>query len=451
MSEITAAIVDTLKQPVLVLQADLTVVLANRAFLECFEVDETATLDRPLYDLGNGQWDIPELRRLLDRLLGEGPDEVRDYRVEHTFETIGRRAMLVSARRLREQPAGERLFVAITDVTERERLQNELIARVEFGEKLIDSVRDALLVLKSDLVVESANHSFYQMFHVTPEEVEGRMLYEIGDGQWDIPALRNALEEILPQQAAFDDFEVSHDFPRIGRRTMLLNGRQLDHMPRILLAVRDETERRRNQAEQKVMVGELQHRVKNILANVQAIATSTLRRSSSLEGFQQSFLQRLSALARTQDLLMRGASGEVDLRQLIEGEMSAHGWEADGRLTLQGPDVVLARRSAQALAMVVHELTTNAVKYGAFSTRGGRLEVVWRRVAVNGRTDLVVDWRETGVDLRRPPDRRGFGTGLIEHSIRHMLGGKTSLDFTPSGVSCKVTFPLDERDERGQQ
>lgn len=442
MTELTSAIVETLHQPVLVLQRDLTVILANRAFLECFEVDEAETVGRPLFELGNGQWDIAELRELLDRLRDDGADEVRDYRVEHNFESIGRHVMLINARRLREELDRERLLVAITDVTERERLQNELIARAEFSEKLIDSVREALLVLTRDLVVETANQSFYQMFEVSPEEVEGRLLYEIGNGQWEIPALREALEEILPQQESFDDFEVTHDC----RRTMLLNGRQLDHMPRILLAIRDVTLDRRHQARQKMLVGELQHRVKNILANVQAMANSTARRTESLEQFQNAFMDRLSSLARTQDLLLRGASGQVDLYQLVEAELKAHGWEPDGRLEVAGPPVTLSRRETQALAMVLHELTTNAVKYGAFAQPEGRLRIAWNTEGAGDETHLSLEWRESGVELTEEPQRRGFGTGLVEQSIRHMLGGESSLDFTQSDVVCTVTFRLGNRE-----
>lgn len=449
MTELAAAIVATMQQPVLVLDERLVVSLANRAFLEKFQVSEVETLGRPVYDLGNGQWNIRDLRALLDRLWGADGEEIESYRVEHAFESIGWRAMLINARRLHDPSEGERILLAITDVTERERLENELTARGEFSDKLIDSVREGLLVLDHQLTVYRANQSFCQMFRVTAEETEGHRLYEIGGGRWNIPALRVALEEILPRQSSFDDFEVTYDFPHIGERTMLLNGRQLDHMPRILLAIRDETERRRHLSEQKMLVGELQHRVKNILANVQAIATSTLRRSATLDDFGDAFLQRLAALARTQDLLLRGAAGEVDLRQLIEGEMSAHGWAVDGRLKVEGPPVVLSRRETQAVSMVIHELATNAVKYGAFATAQGSLDIAWRAVDAEPPA-VTIEWREKGVELRPAPGRRGFGTGLIQHSIHHMLGGETTLEFAPDGVHCSVTFPLGVAGEGGK-
>jgi PAS domain-containing protein len=129
-----------------------------------------------------------------------------------------------------------------SDVTQREQLLRDPEGRREFAEKLIDSVREGLVVLGWDLRVHSANRSFYQAFRVDPTETEGRPIYELGNGQWNIPRLRQLLEDILPRQTRFDDFEVEHDFEHIGRRTMLLNACRLDHERLILLAIRDVTE-----------------------------------------------------------------------------------------------------------------------------------------------------------------------------------------------------------------
>ena len=448
MSDTTEAIVRTIRQPVLVLDRDLTVKLANRAFAECFEVSETETVGRPLPELGNGQWDIPELRQLLAMLSDKG-EEVEGYRVEHDFETIGRRAMIINGRRL-EGDHG-RLLLAISDVTERERRENELIAAKEFSEKLIDSIREGLLVLHPDLRVESANASFYDMFRVSREETVGRLVYEIGSGQWDIPELRSALEDVLPKSKRFDDYEVRHDFPDIGHRIMLLNGRELDHLPRILLAIRDETERRRHAETQRIMVGELQHRVKNILANVQSIARATLSRSDSLEDFEQAYFARIQAMARAQDLLMRGAGGQVDLHELLARELSAHGWDEDGRLRMSGPEVLLSRQETQTLAMAIHELATNAVKYGAFSQPSGHLGISW---AIEGGADgrkLSLQWVEQGVPISGQPGRKGFGSGMIEQAIRYTLHGESDLSFERNGVQCRLHFPLEEAHDRGAE
>src|SRR5437764_1232619 len=117
---------------------------------------------------------------------------------------------------------------------------------------IVDTVREPLLTLDSTLRVHSANRAFYQTFHVSAEETEGRLIYELGNGQWDIPALRTLLEDVVPKSSVFNDFELEHDFPAIGRRVMLLNARQLlagSHAELLVLAMEDVTERRRAEEE----------------------------------------------------------------------------------------------------------------------------------------------------------------------------------------------------------
>jgi len=117
-----------------------------------------------------------------------------------------------------------------------------------FAQNIVDTVREPLLILNADLYIRSANRAFYQTFQVSPEETEDQRIYELGNGQWNIPALRTLLEDIIPQKSAFDDFEIEHDFPAICRRVMLLNARQLragNHTDMLVLAMEDVTERRR--------------------------------------------------------------------------------------------------------------------------------------------------------------------------------------------------------------
>lgn len=437
MSDLAAAIVETMAQPVLVLEKDLRVAAANPAFLETFKVDRNGTVGEYLHELGNGQWNITELRWLLAELL-EGRERFENFRVDHEFQSIGRRTILLSGRNL-AQAGYDRILLAINDVTERERIEGELAARSEFADKLIDSIREGLVVLRRDLSVEQVNQSFCEMFAVEADEAEGHLIYEIGDSHWDIPGLRTALEEVLPNDSSFDDYEVTGDFPNIGRRTMLLNARRLDHMPNILLAIRDETEIRKSTESQKLLIGELQHRVKNILANVQSIATATLRRSRTIEEFWDAYILRIQSLSRAQDLLLRAPDGSSSIRELLTNELSAHGWEEDGRLTFEGPSASLSRRQTQPLAMVIHELATNAVKYGAFSGPKGRLDIAW---SVDPERQLHLDWVESGVERPEPPGKNGFGMGMIGNSVRYMLGGETRLAFDPDGLTCRISFPL---------
>ena len=441
--DMAAAIVGTISQPLLVLDEGLTVEAANPAFLEQFEVTPEETLHRRLYELGEGQWNIPELRHLLEEILSDD-EPVQSYRVEHEFERIGRKIMLLNAKRLRRSGAPDCILLAISDVTEREQLRFDLEGRREFAEKLIDSVREGLVVLGWDLRVHSANLSFYETFQVDPAETEGRLIYELGNGQWNIPRLRKLLEDILPLENEFDDFEVEHAFQHIGRRIMRLNARRLDHEHLILLAIRDVTEERRADAQRAALTGELQHRVKNILNNVRAIAGQTRQSSCTLDEFFEAFDARLSALARTQDLLVRGPLEMVQLVDLVRFELEAGGGQEGSNFTLEGPAVRLPPRDAQAVAMTVHELTTNAVKYGALSVEPGHVEVAWRTEQRNAQSHLWLRWRERGLELRDTAPQKGFGTRVIEESLPYILGGASRLTLHPDGAECVIEFPLPE-------
>jgi two-component sensor histidine kinase/PAS domain-containing protein len=440
---LAAAIVGTISQPLLVLDGALTIEAANPAFLENFEVTPEETVGRRLYDLGDGQWNIPELRRLLEEVLSEN-EQVENYRVEHEFERIGRKTMQLNAKRLRRAGASDRILLAISDVTERERLLFELEGRREFAEKLTDSVREGLVVLGWDLRVRSANLSFYQTFHVDPADTQGRLIYELGSGQWNIPRLRELLEEILPLETRFDDFEVEHQFEHIGRRIMLLNACRLDHEHLILLAIRDVTEERRAEAQRNALTGELQHRVKNILNNVRALAAQTRQGSRTLDEFIEAFDARLSALARTQDLLVRGPLEKVQLVDLVRFELEASGGHEGSNFALTGPAVRLSPRDAQAMAMTVHELATNAVKYGALSADAGHVEVAWRTEQRDAQTHLWLRWRERGLELRNTAPEKGFGSRVIEESLPYIFGGTSQLTFHSDGVECVIEFPLPE-------
>ncbi|HYH81524.1 MAG TPA: PAS domain-containing protein, partial [Longimicrobium sp.] len=244
-------IVDTVREPLLILDPDLRVSSANGAFYQTFRVTCEETENRPLYELGNGQWDIPDLRALLDEVMRTS-SVFNDFELEHRFPVIGRRVMLLNARKLRPGSHAELLVLAMEDVTERRLAEAEVKAIETYAQDIVDTVREPLLTLDPDLRVRSANRAFYQTFEVTPEETENRLIYELGNGQWDIPALRTLLEDIIPASSVFSDFELEHDFPGIGRRVMLLNARRLQagqHGELLVLAMEDVTERRLAEAE----------------------------------------------------------------------------------------------------------------------------------------------------------------------------------------------------------
>jgi two-component system CheB/CheR fusion protein len=262
VGEYSESIINTVREPLIVLDQNLRVVTASRSFYEVFKVKPEETVGQLIYDLGNKQWNIPKLRELLETILPQ-KTAFDNYEVEHDFATIGRRIMLLNARQIQRMLGKRRIILlAIEDITarreieiglEKTRKELEVIKKSadeasEFAESVINTVREPLISLDQDLRVVTVSRSFYEFFKVKPEETVGQLIYDLGNKQWNIPRLRELLETILPQKTTFDDYEVEHNFAGIGRRIMLLNARQIQRASGkeriILLAIEDITERR---------------------------------------------------------------------------------------------------------------------------------------------------------------------------------------------------------------
>ncbi len=190
---------------------------------------------------------------------------------------------------------------------------------------------------------------------------------------------------------------------------------------------------------QKLMIDELNHRVKNTLATVQSIAIQTARSHLDPRTFAEGFQARLLALSHTHDLLTRSHWEGADLGDILQHETAAHGVH---RVTLNGPPIALEPAAALSFGMIFHELATNAAKYGALSAPDGRVLVDWTVANQGGRT-LHLTWREVGGPPVRPPEGRGFGSRLIERNVRHDLAGEVKLDYASDGFSADFSIPLD--------
>ncbi len=251
--EYSENIVETVREPMVVLNADLKVLTANHSFYETFKVTPEATIGNFFYDLGNRQWDIPRLRVLIEEILPHDT-VINGYEVEHDFLDIGRKTILLNARQISRENIGSHIILlAMEDITERKLLETEIQDAREYAENIVETVREPMVVLNSELKILTANHSFYDTFKVTPEDTIGNFIYDLGNRQWDIPKLRVLVEEILPLDTVINGYEVDHDFLDIGRKIILLNARQIfrenigSHI--ILLAMEDITERKRLETE----------------------------------------------------------------------------------------------------------------------------------------------------------------------------------------------------------
>jgi PAS domain S-box-containing protein len=209
---------------------------------------------------------------------------------------------------------------------------------------------------------------------------------------------------------------------------------------------RDITGEKRAADRMEVMVAELQHRTRNLLGVVRSIISQTVRTSKSLEAFGDQINQRLGALSRVQGLLSRANQEPITIGAVIRAELDALGaLELTDRVIISGPRVRLRNSAVQTLALAIHELATNARKYGALSNDHGRLEATWSTYEREHRAFLLLEWREDGVTGTAEPVAvsTGYGRTLLEKALPYSLGAETSFELTATQLRCTVNLPLD--------
>ncbi len=262
-----------------------------------------------------------------------------------------------------------------------------------YAQNIVDTVREPLLILDATLRVQSANRTFYQTFHVSPGETEGRLIYELGNGQWDIPDLRTLLEDIVPKSSVFDDFELEHTFPDIGRRVMLLNARKLQagqHGELLVLAMEDVTARR--QAEEAlVKAGALQSAIFNS-ANFSSIATDAkgvfasardVTERSRLEKQMQNQAAELSDLHRRKDEFLAMLSHELrsPLAPIVNAVQMLGLQKGTESLVQRQSRAIIERQMAQLQHLVDDLLEVSRITTGV---------VQLRRIPVTYRPDIML-------------------------------------------------------------
>ena len=205
----------------------------------------------------------------------------------------------------------------------------------------------------------------------------------------------------------------------------------------------DITERLKADEQRVLLINELNHRVKNTLATVQSLAMQTLRNTERSVDARELFESRLTALSRAHDVLTVESWEGAGLRQVASRALEPF-TSKDGRVSIEGPDVWLTPKQALALSMMLHELATNATKYGAISDDFGTVHVGWLIAPVDGSRELELTWTEKGGPRVSQPARKGFGTRLIQRNLAHDLGGEATIEYRPEGVISVMRTPIEK-------
>jgi PAS domain S-box-containing protein len=321
------------------------------------------------------------------------------------------------------------------ELLERRRAEAELQAAHQHTSEILESIADGFYAVDHEWRLTYVNRRAEELWRRPREELIGVRL-------WDL----------FPDPEASESYRLHMEASRERR---VVRGELVSdllgcwisiaiypHRDGLSVYLRDISERKRADEERELLARELSHRVKNILAVVQALARQTESRDRSVEAFREAFLGRLRALARAHDLLLEAQWRSADLRPLVERALEAYRIDCPACVAIEGEGVALEPSQGLGLSLVLHELGANAAKYGALSRAEGRVEVSWR-IEQDARGRRVrLRWQESCGPRVEEPRATGFGTRLIKRASTYELGGEVALDYARSGLRCEVVFPL---------
>ncbi len=560
------AIVETIRQPLLVLDESLHVVSTNTSFQTMFEMTERDSIGQLVFDLAKGDWNFPKLQELLDLVIREN-QHFNDIEIEHQFDSVGHLCMLVNGRKLvRGNGRPSLILIAIEDITDRKNAEYALRQSETQYRELFNSIDEGFCVLEKieatattpidfryidvnpaferhaghggvkgktiretsplepedwysihDQVLTSgqpirhqhsldSRNKFLELYEfplnsekknrlaiIFQDITEKKLAAEVGlkltalvgssddmiasmdaEGNftsWNAGAERMfgyTAEEILYKQSSvllnpgqnsvksqiFDQFERGGENVHIEAERQRKDGSTVwvsatispliaanGKIEGASIIARDITQRRRSEAHREILVGELNHRVKNTLAIVSAIASQTLTGAVSVKTANEAFSARLMALSRAHDLLMHGNWSGTDLASVVKATIEPHNG-GQNRFSVEGAYVPLQPALAVTFSLALHELCTNAAKYGALSVQEGFVNVAWHIHGDISNARLQLTWTESGGPNVVTPTRKGFGSRLIQKALAMELTGEVSVSYEPTGVICTINAPL---------
>jgi PAS domain S-box-containing protein len=309
---------------------------------------------------------------------------------------------------------------------------------------MLDGLGPLAWLLTSEGTIVNANRAAISAFGRAKEQGVGRPFWDLplnGGDPDQTERLRQAVVAAAQAEDSRFDLPVEQDE---GRRVFDLWIRPLASAygdPNHLVASAvDVTARYESEETQRLLMRELDHRMKNTLQVIQAIVRRTARSHSTVDRFEQSLLGRVNAMSRAHELLAKEHWLGADIGIILKEEMAT--FDPGNAIEVGGPSVRLSPKAALSFALVAHELGTNASKYGALSSPGGKIAIRWRVDRDGAEPRLVLQWQESGGPKVTPPDERGFGSMLIERSIAYELDGDAKLEYRPEGLVCTISAPL---------
>ena len=351
-----------------------------------------------------------------------------------------------------EAPGSARVAVLFSDATKRKRAEAALRSSEERFRQFAAASSGALWVRDAaTLDMEYVSPAISAVYGIAPDAFLGSVsIWAAALLPEDREAALANLERARAGEAVVHEFRIQR--PGDGRFRWIRNTDfplydDQGQVQRIGGIAEDVTEARLAVEHTAVLLAELQHRVRNIMAVVRAIAARTGERAESVPEYADAMAGRLLTLARVQALLTQAANAGVGIAGIVRDELAAQAPQAD-QFALDGPDLILAPKTAEVLTLAVHEMTTNALKYGALATPHGRVAVRWATFERHAAPWLGFDWIEEGAPgpAASAPRRRGFGTELIEGRIPYELGGRGRLAVGAGGARCRLEFPLRDGD-----
>src|SRR5437762_4383897 len=330
--------------------------------------------------------------------------------------------------------------------------------RRSLEEAIVDTVREPLIVLDEAMCVLIASRSFYRLFQVTKQEAEGRSLFELGNGQWNIASLRERLGKIIPDHATIEGFEVEHDFPTLGQRTMLLNARKVFYegngSTSLLVAIEDVTERRALEREKDellrqkdLLLREMNHRINNslqIIASILLLKAHTVQSAETRRHLQDAH-ERVMSVAAVQEQLHPTPSGaQIEVRNYLTRvcEPLAASMILDDQpvsLRVEAGEGSTTSEQAVSMGLIATELVINALKH-AFPKGEGKIVVSFESTDLAWRVAVSDDGVGISPRLADAPVRTGLGTSIVE-ALTRQLGGRATISAASPGTTVSVTVP----------